>query len=221
MATETCSRLNATEGMLSIAGDVRKAGYELKAVVFDAQFTTRLGLRSLKSLPSAFVGRCRTDLWVVQGKERVQVRTLAERFPPGKSRYYKRYGWYVKRLKVWLEEVGRVDLIMVWKAKGADWECFALLSTKEGGIQEVLATWKPRWDFEASHRLYKQNLGLGKCQCRRYSSQLKHADLVLDAFLEIRAERRHSPHLSWRRAQEQVAIRHTNALLTEASRLVA
>lgn len=221
MATETYPFLSATEGMLSIAGDVHQAGYEVKVVAFDAQFSTRLGLRSLKFLSLPFVGRCRTDLWVVHGKERVQVRTLAACFPPGRSRYYKRFGWYAKRLNVWLEEVGHVDLVLIWKANGEGWECFALLSSLKGGVQEVLQTWQLRWDLEKSHRLYKQNLGLGKCQCRRYSAQLKHADLVLDAFLEVREERRQYPGLSWRRAQEQLAMRRKNAVLTEASPLVA
>ncbi len=221
MATETYPRLSATEGMLNIAGDVIEAGYEVKAAVFDAQFTTRLGLRSLKFMPVAFVGRCRTDAWVILGREKVQVRTLAERYRPGRSRWYKRFRWYAKRVEVWLEEVGRVDLVLVWKAKGVDWECFALLSSVQGGVQEVLNTWRLRWDLEWSHRLYKQNLGLGKCQCRRFSSQLKHTDLVLDAFLEVRAERLFSPGLSWRRAQERVAMVRRNLVLTASSRIAA
>lgn len=221
MATQAYPRLTATEGMLTVAGDVHEAGYQVKAAVFDAQFTTRLGLRSLKVLPVPFVGRCRTDLWVGYGKERVQVRDLAERYPPGRSRYYQRFGWYAKRLAIWLEDVGRLDLIIIWKAKGTGWQCFALLSTLQAGIQDVLQTWKLRWDLEVSHRLYKQNLGLGKCQCRRYSAQLKHADLVLDAFLEVRTQRQCSPGLSWRRAQEELAIRRKSTVLTGISPLAA
>lgn len=212
MATEMYPRSSATEGMLNIVGDVLEIGYRPRAVVFDAQFSTRLGLRSLQVLPIAFVGRFRTDAWVELDKEKVQVRTLAERFPAGKSRYYRRFGWYAKRLRVWLPEVGRVDLVLVWKAKGADWECFALISTLKAGVQDVLEAWKLRWDLEVSHRLYKQNLGLGKCQCRRFASQLKHADLVLDAFMEVRAERLTSPGVSWRRAQERMAARRMHVL---------
>lgn len=221
MATETYPHLSASEGMLSVAGEVYKAGYRAKAIVFDAQFTTRLGLRSLKFLPLPFVGRCPTDLWVVHGKEQLQVRSLAERYPPGKSRYYKRFRCYAKRLRVWLEEVGHMDLVVVWKAKGEAWDCFALLSTLAGGVQDILETWRLRWALEASHRLYKQNLGLGQCQCRRYASQLKHADLVKGAFFEVRTEPEQSPHLAWRRAQEQLAINRRNALLTETSPLAA
>ena len=221
MATPTYPRLSATEGMLNIVGDVIEAGYEVKAAVFDAQFSTRLGLRSLKFMPIAFVGRFRTDAWVFLGRERVQVRTLAERYRPGRSRWYKRFGWYAKRLEVWLAEVGRVDLVLVWKGKGTDWECFALISSVHGGVQSVLNIWKLRWDLEWSHRLYKQNLGLGKCQCRRFSSQLKHADLVLDALLRVRAERLFSPLLSWRRAQERVAMVRRNLVLTGSSRIEA
>lgn len=221
MATETYPELSATEGMLTIAGDVHEADYSVKAVVFDAQFSTRLGLRSLKFLPMPFVGRCRTDLWLTLDKERVQVRQLAERYPPGKARYYKRFKYYAKRFAVELDEVGQLDLLVVWKAKGEDWECFALLSSLKVGIQEVLEVWRLRWNLEASHRLYKQNLGLGKCQCRRYSAQLKHADLVLNAFLELREERKRHPDLGWRKAQEQLGNRRRNAMLTEVSPIAA
>jgi|FLYL01.1.fsa_nt_gi hypothetical protein len=214
------TKLSATEGLLNVTADVVTAGYSAKAAVFDAQFSTRLGLRSLKFLPLPFVGRCRTDLWVWLGKERVQVRDLADRYPPGKARYYKRFGWYAKRLKVFVDEVGRVDLVIVGK-KGYGLECFALLSTLQAGVQEVLQAWKLRWELEKSHRLYKQNLGLGKCQCRRYGAQLKHADLVLDAFLTVRRERQEQPSLSWRRAQERVGVRLKNDVPTESSRKVA
>jgi hypothetical protein len=92
-----------------------------------------------------------------------------------------------------LEEVGTVDLVIVWKKKGRGWECFALLSSLDTGVQEVLQAWKLRWDLEKSHRLYNQNLGLGKCQCRLYAAQLKHANQVPEAFPMVRRERqRHS-----------------------------
>lgn len=220
MATATYPKLSATEGLLTVAGDVVTDGYEAKAAVFDAQFSTRLGLRSLKFLPLPFVGRCRINLRVTVGKERLQVRDLADRYPPGRARYYKRFGWYAKRLKVLLEEVSRVDLVIVWKKKGYGWECLALLSTLNAGVQEVLQAWKLRWELEKSHRLYKQNFGLGKCQCRRYGAQLKHADLVLEAFLTVRCERQEQPGLSWRRAQERVGVRMRNDVLTDLARKV-
>ena len=52
-------RLMASEGLLSIAGDVLSSGYELRAVVADAQFCTRLVMRSLKLQGIPFVLRCR------------------------------------------------------------------------------------------------------------------------------------------------------------------
>lgn len=59
-----------------------------RAVVFDAQFSTRLALRSLRFMGIPFVGRCRTDLWVVHRKQR-KVKGLARQFPPGRARYYR------------------------------------------------------------------------------------------------------------------------------------
>ncbi len=178
MATSTYPLLTPTEGMLNIAGDVNLAGYQLKGVVVDAQFTTSLGLRSLDLLNVPFIGKCRINLKVRYQEKLVKVKELAEQFRPGRARWYKRFGWYAKRLKVYLPEVGEVDLVLVWKHQGYGYELFALVSTVKAGLQEVLGAWKRRWELEKSHRLYKQNFGLGDCQCRRYAAQLKHADLV-------------------------------------------
>jgi hypothetical protein len=72
-----------------------------------------------------------------------------------------------------------------------------------------------------SHRLYKQSFGLGKCRCRRFATHLKHADLVLEAFHEVREERSRSPSLTWRKAQNTVAQRRWNAALTRTNALEA
>ena len=221
MATETYPRLMASEALLNIVGDVIEAGYEPRAAVFDAQFSTRLALRSLRFMGIPFVGRCRTDLWVVHRKERVKVKELARRFPPGRARYYPRFGIYAKRIRVVLEEVGRVSLMLIWKGRGYGWECFALVSSVREGVQGVLEIWGLRWKLESSHRLYKQAFGLGKCLCRRFAAHLKHADLVLEAFHWVRRERVRSPSLTWRRAQEVVAARRRNAVLTGTNALAA
>ncbi|MDE0528023.1 MAG: hypothetical protein OXH85_04965 [Truepera sp.] len=191
-----------------------------RAVVFDAQFSTRLALRSLRFMGIPFVGRCRTDLWVVHRKQR-KVKGLARQFPPGRARYYRRFGFYAKRVRVVLEEVGRVSSVLIWKGAGEGWECPALVASVREGVQGVLEIWGLRWKLESSHRLYKQAFGLGRCLCRRFAAHLKHADFVLEAFHEVRLERLRSPSLTWRRAQEVVAARRGNAVLTGTNALVA
>lgn len=114
-----------------------------------------------------------------------------------------------------------MSLVLIWKAKGVDWECLALVSTVKEGVQGVLAMWASRWNLEVSHRLYKQAFGLGKCLCRRFAAHLKHADLVITAFLEVRLERIRRPLLGWRRAREVVAARRRDAVLTGVQSLVA
>ncbi len=107
----------ASEAMLNIVGDTLEAGYKPRAVVFDAQFSTRLALRSLRFMGIPFVSRCRTDLWAVHRKQR-KVKELARQFPPGRARYYRRFGLYAKRVRVVLEEVGRVSSVLSWKGRG-------------------------------------------------------------------------------------------------------
>ena len=193
MSTALYPKLTATEAMLTVAGDVATAGVETKGVVVDAEFTTRLGLRSLKHLPLPFVGRFRTNAKVMFEAQKVRVSDLAERFPPGRARWYPKLKRYVKRLSVVLEEVGIVDLLIVWKAQGRTWHLTALISTLEAGIQEVMKVWGARWSLEVSHRTRKQNLALEVCQCLSYAAHLQHADLVTEAFNLISKERERTP----------------------------
>lgn len=66
-----------------------------------------------------------------------------------------------------------------------------------------------------------RSLRCRQCRCRRVAAHLKHADLVLEAVMEVRRERLRRPHLGWRKAQEVVAARHRKAVLTGLQPLVA
>ena len=221
MSTERYPRLTATEAMLNVAGDVVSAGVKVKALLVDAEFTTRLGLRSLKQLPLAFVGRFRSNARVMFEAQKIRVRDLAKRFMPGKARWYPKLRRYLKRLEVVLAEVGIVELLIVWKAQGYGWHLTTLISTLTAGVQEVFKAWSARWSLEVSHRLRKQNLALGACQCLAYAAHLQHAELVSRAFELMRRERQRTPGLSWKLAQHHAAITLRNALLTGGSRLAA
>ncbi len=85
-----------------------------------------------------------------------------------------------------------------------------------------------RWSLEVSHRLRKQNLALGSCQCLSYAAHLQHAELVSRAFELMCQERQQTPDLSWKLAQQHAATTLRNALLytkfggaTGGSRLAA
>jgi len=221
MSTERYPRLTATEAMLSVAGDVVSAGVKLKALLVDAEFTTRLGLRSLKVLPLAFVGRFRSNAKVLFEAKKTRVKDLAKRFLPGKARCYPKLRRYIKRLKVVLAEVGVVQLLIIWKAQGFGWHLTTLISTLTAGIQEVFKAWSARWSLKVSHRLRKQSLALGSCQCFTYAAQLQHAELVNRAFELMRQERQQTPGLTWKQAQQRAAETLRNALLTERSPMAA
>lgn len=221
MSTATYPCLTPTEALLNVVGEVTSANYALKGVLVDAQFTTRLGLRSLKYITVGIIGRFRTNNKVMYEAEMVKVRELAERFPPGVARWYAKFGRYVKRLKVVIPEVGEVDLLIIWKAQGTGWYLSVLISTVKAGIQEILSSWLARWSLEVSHRLRKQALGWSACQCCSFAAQLMHADLVIEAFNRVRQERARSPGLSWKEAQKVAALRLRNALLTEETRRAA
>jgi hypothetical protein len=169
MSTERYPRLTATEAMLNVAGDVVSAGVKVKALLVDAEFTTRLGLRSLKALPLAFVGRFRSNAKVMFEAQQLRVKDLAKRFLPGKARWYPKLRRYIKRLEVVLAEVGVVQLLIIWKAQGFGWHLTTLISTLNAGVQEVFKAWSARWSLEVSHRLRKQSLALGSCQCLAYA----------------------------------------------------
>jgi hypothetical protein len=217
MSTERYPKLTATEAMLTVAGDVVAAGVKVKALLVDAEFTTRLGLRSLKQLPLAFVGRFRNNAKVMFEAQKVRVNELAKSFLPGKARWYPKLRRYIKRLEVVLAEVGIVELLIIWKAQGFGWHLTTLISTLKAGVQEVFKAWSARWSLEVSHRLRKQNLALGACQCLAYAAHLQHAELVNRAFELVRLERQRIPGLSWKLAQQHAAGTLRNALVTEDS----
>jgi len=213
MSTERYPVRSASEAMLDVAGDLHTAGYDLKGVLVDAQFTTRLALRSLAALPVGFIGRYRTNNRVLHQGRRISVRKLAEQHRPGVARWYCKLGRYVKRLPVTIPEVGAVDLLIIWKAQGFGWHLSVLVSTIKGGIQELMRAWGSRWSLEVSHRTRKQNLAFEQCQCQSFAAQLQHADVVIEAFNLICAERQRDPNLTWRKAQRHAAHR-LKAVLT-------
>ncbi len=128
---------------------------------------------------------------------------------------------YIKRLEVVLAEVGTVELLIVWKAQGFGWHLTTLISTLKAGVQEVFQAWSARWSLEVSHRLRKQSLALGACQCLTYAAHLQHAELVNRAFGLMRLERQRTSYLTWKSAQQRAAETLRNALLTEGFRMVA
>lgn len=75
----------------------------------------------------------------------VKASELAERYPPGRAQWYPKLKRYVKRAFVIIEEVGVVDLLLVWKAQGVGWHLTVLVSTPPGGVQAGMNAWHARW----------------------------------------------------------------------------
>lgn len=221
MSTERYPKLTATEAMLTVASDVVSARVKVKALPVDAEFTTRLGLRSLKQLPLAFVGRFRSNAKVMFETQKVRVNDLAKRFMPGRARWYPKLSRYIKRTEVVLAEVGVVELLIIWKAQGFGWHLTTLISTLKAGVQKVFKAWSARWSLKVSHRLRKQSLALGACQCLTYAAHLQHIELVNQAFELMRQERQRILGLSWKQSQYHAAKTLRNALLTEGSPMAA
>ena len=215
-ASEQYPYLSASEAMLNVTGKVASR-YALKGVVVDAEFITRLSLRSLIHLTVGVIGRFKGNNNVCYQGQTSKARDLAKQFPPGRARYYRKLKCYAKRLTVSLAQVGLVDLIIVWfaHAKRAGWKLCLLVSTlKDHGLQALIKAFKARWGLEVSHRILKQNLALVHCQCLRFLAQRHHADCCVAALLRIRNFRQNHPSLSWKQAQKQAALAATNALLT-------
>jgi len=169
---------------------------------------------------SPFLARIRSNSRVFYRKERLSIKTLAERFRLGKARYYKRFGRYAKKRRVFLPEVGKLYLLMIWKPQDYTFQLIVLMTTLHKGIQERLQVWQLL--AEVAHRLFKHNLGLSKRQYRKFAAQLKHADLILTAFHLVWAEKAHGPPgLSWQQAQHCAAQFLKYQLLTKSNLLSA
>jgi hypothetical protein len=213
--------------MWQVVEAIKKNGYSLAGVVFDNQFAGKAHLAKLYGQDIPFVARARLNQKVKVKFEGVNegislsIRELGEQYPPGKARYYKRFGWYVKRISINLTDVGQLDVLLIWLPHKEGFKLIALFSTLQAGIQEVIAAWKARWDLERVHRLLKQNLGLSKCLSRSYAAQLKHADLAIAALHLIRQQKHLQPDLSWRVAQQNAAQILKSQLLTDLPSLSA
>lgn len=221
MATHTYPKLTPSEALLNVAGDVLTAGYRPAALLADAQFSSCLTMRRLKALGLPFVMRFKKSNKVLADTQLIKAAELAERYPPGRARWYPKLKRYVKRLEVVIDTLGVVDLLLVWKAQGVSWYLTVLVSTLPGGVQAVMQAWNARWSQAVSHRTRKQSLALGSCQCLAFAAHLQHADLVLEAFNLMRAERAFQPGLSWKEARTSAAKRLGSLVLTGESRVAA
>lgn len=221
MSTKLYPHLSPSEALLNVVGDVITTGYEPAGVLADAQFCSRLSMRSLKAMRVPFVMRFRKSSKVMFEAQLIKAQDLAERFRPGQARWYPKLRRYVKRLKVVIPEVGMVDLLIVWKPQGFGWYLSVLVSTLLGGVQDVMRAWNSRWSLEVSHRFRKQSLGLGSCRCLSFSAHLMHADLVVEAFNLVRSERCSQPGLTWKAARGLAAERLGKHVLTDSSRIAA
>jgi len=221
MATTDYPYQTASEGLINLVDKVKTQGYKPKGVLVDAEFTSRKTLKALAEKAIKFLGRFKSNNKVIYQGQALKVRDLAQQFPPGVSRYYSKLEVYAKRLSVELDEVGKVDVVMVWKAQAYNWYLSVFITSLDAGIQELIQTYKLRWGLEVIHRLLKQNLALGACQGLAYAAQLQHIDLTITALHHIRLQRRKHPTLSWREAQNLAASNPISPLLTEENSIHA
>lgn len=221
MASEDYPYLTASEAMLNIVGDVLLSGYNLKGVVVDAEFTSKLTLRSLPHFPVGIIGRFRSNTKVIYHGQTLQARELAQQFRPGKARYYRKLGCYAKRLTVALPEVGKLDLLFLWFRHQLTWTLSVLVSTIRAGVQELIRAFKSRWGLEVMHRTLRQNLALATCQCLAFAAQLRHFDWCITALHRIRRKRQRDPSLSWQQAQRLAAEHAKNPFVTDLNQNVA
>ena len=114
-----------------------------------------------------------------------------------------------------------MSLVLIWKGKaagGSVWLWF------RASARACRGCWRFRGCVGSWSRVtgcISRLLAWGSVCAGGSLAHLKHADLVLEAFHEVRRERLRSPCLTWRRAQEVVAGRWRNAVLTGTTALAA
>jgi len=201
MGSNQYRSLTPSELMLELTRKTNKA-LRIKAVVFDGGITARPALKELKEEKIPFVGRIKTTNTITFQEREMSIKNLAQEFRPGIARWYKNLKCYAKRVKIKFSDVGEADLVIIWWEERKGNKLSVLVSTLETEVQEVIKVHKARWQDEVSHRLLKQSFGFEACQCQTYAAQLKHADLCLDAFHQVRAKKEEHLELSWREVQE-------------------
>lgn len=222
LATESVPFHSTLEVMQSQYHAVHEGGVGIKAVVVDAEFTTKLNLAQLLEQRIPVLGRVQKRLKVLWEEQSLRLDQLASRWPRARCSPYPALGWRAKRLEVNLPEVGTVQVLIVWHQQGADWKVFFLISTVQNAtVGELLRVWKRRWQVEVLHRLYKQNFNLTACPVRHYAHHARHAHLVLEGYFLAREQREHDPSLTWRQAIRGAALELRSCVVIDAHPLAA
>lgn len=123
----------------------RESGVAVKALVVDAEFTTKPNLERLLEEHIPVLGRVQKRLKVQLEDQSLRLDQLAEQWPRARCSPYPALGWRAKRLALNLPEVGAVQVLIIWHQKGSDWKVFFLISTVgDANVGELLRVWKRR-----------------------------------------------------------------------------
>ena len=165
--TTTYPSMTPSEVALSIARKVAKQ-HLIKGVVMDGGMIKRSQLYKLRCHGIPFVAHIPNSHVVKYTKKQVygtkkeikaiagiNIKNLANLFPPSKIRWYPKLECYAKKIKVYLPNVGKVWLMIIWWRKGTGVELFVLVFTTEGiGVQEIIRAYKSRWGDEIDQPQY-------------------------------------------------------------------
>ena len=222
LATERVPFQSTLEVMKTQYHAARQGGVGIKAVVVDAEFTTKPNLAQSLEQRLPVLGRVQKRLKVLWEEQSLRLDQLASHWPRARCSPYPALGWRAKRLEIDLPEVGAVQVLIVWHQQGADWKVFFLISTvQDATVFELLRVWKRRWQVEVLHRLYKQNFNLAACPVRHYAHHARHALLVLEGYLLARGQRERDPSLTWRQASGRAVLELRSCVLIDAQGLAA
>jgi hypothetical protein len=100
LQTDAFPSRTPTQALLDTVQHVRDQGVKFKATVVDAGFITKEVLVKLNTQELPIIGRIRTNLIVEFVGEHLRIGVLAQRFRLGQARYYARFDWYAKRVRV-------------------------------------------------------------------------------------------------------------------------
>lgn len=106
----------------------------------------------------------------------------------GRVHQSRRFGTYHMSVEVEIEGIGRIKLFFSRMGRRGPWKALAT-SDLSMDYAKAMETYAIRWGVEVLFRECKTLLGLDKCQCRQFNSQIAHWTMVFQAHALLAAER--------------------------------
>lgn len=177
---------------MSLLTDVLEKRIDPQYITFDMWYANIINLKKIHWLHLLFYSRIKDNRNVIYLGEKLNLRTLALRFPI--TSFDHKHGAFIKAIEVMLPSFGNIKLLMVRRdTHDESGETkFIFTNNLNASAGEILLCYRTRWAIETVFRDLKQNLNVTSCQARTLCAQQNHFALSLLTFVALEIQNLYS-----------------------------